>query len=377
MLKEKWNYNTIKEYLNKYDFELLVESYNINSKTNITLKTKEGYLVDTTFHKFKISHNPEVFNKTNSHTCENIITWCKLNNKPFTLLSGAFLGAHQKLKWKCLKSNCNEEFEATWGNIQSHKGCPYCSGKKVALSNCLITKCPELVKEWHPTKNGNITPYNVTFGSGKSVWWKCSNGHEWKVSINNRRYGNGCPYCAGHFASSNNNLFSINPSLCDEWDYSKNKKHPSEFTPNSLTKVWWICNECGNNWKTRISHRNHGSGCPECKVSRGEKRIAKFLKENNINYEPQKEFGGLIGVNGMPLSYDFYLPMHNILIEFQGEQHKVYKKGLHKSIEDFYRQIEHDERKRNYSKNNNFKLIEIWYYDFDNVETILSEHLKL
>ena len=30
---------------------------------------------------------------------------------------------------------------------------------------------PELIKEWHPYKNGTLIPFDVTSGSGKKVWW--------------------------------------------------------------------------------------------------------------------------------------------------------------------------------------------------------------
>ena len=56
---------------------------------------------------------------------------------------------------------------------------------------------PELAAEWHPTKNGALTPSDVTPGSGKKVWWICQNGHEWETYIYNRKKGHGCPYCAG------------------------------------------------------------------------------------------------------------------------------------------------------------------------------------
>jgi len=76
-------------------------------------------------------------------------------------------------------------------------GCPVCSGKKVVLSNCLATLKPELAKEWHPTKNGDLTPYYVGEFSHKKVWWKCNKGddHEWISSVSNRSKGRECPYC--------------------------------------------------------------------------------------------------------------------------------------------------------------------------------------
>ena len=68
---------------------------------------------------------------------------------------------------------------------------------KIATSeNCLAAVYPEIALEWHPVKNGNLTPYHVTAKSGKKVWWMCSGGHEWESLVSNRtKNGSGCPYC--------------------------------------------------------------------------------------------------------------------------------------------------------------------------------------
>ena len=62
----------------------------------------------------------------------------------------------------------------------------------------MATINPKLSKEWHPTKNGNLTPIKITPQNPKKVWWKCAKNeyHEWKTSVVNRNYrGDGCPYC--------------------------------------------------------------------------------------------------------------------------------------------------------------------------------------
>ena len=46
----------------------------------------------------------------------------------------------------------------------------------------LAYRFPELAKEWHPTKNGVLTPSDITYGSKQIVWWKCKIGHEWQTS---------------------------------------------------------------------------------------------------------------------------------------------------------------------------------------------------
>ncbi|MFJ7851156.1 zinc-ribbon domain-containing protein [Peribacillus sp. NPDC097206] len=45
---------------------------------------------------------------------------------------------------------------------------------------------PALAEEWHPEKNDNVTPNDVTYGSSKKIWWKCEKGHEWETTINSR-----------------------------------------------------------------------------------------------------------------------------------------------------------------------------------------------
>lgn len=54
---------------------------------------------------------------------------------------------------------------------------------------------PDLALEWHPTKNGELTPQDVSKGSDKKAWWKCMYEHEWEAAISSRSQGSGCPVC--------------------------------------------------------------------------------------------------------------------------------------------------------------------------------------
>jgi len=53
------------------------------------------------------------------------------------------------------------------------------------MKNPLSIIDPQLAAQWHPTKNGGLTPEQVAAGSAKKAWWKCSNGphREWPASI--------------------------------------------------------------------------------------------------------------------------------------------------------------------------------------------------
>ena len=68
--------------------------------------------------------------------------------------------------------------------------------KLIVGINDLATTHPNIAAEWHPTKNGDLKPSDVSSFSHKKVWWLCAKGHEWQAQINARNRGNGCPFCA-------------------------------------------------------------------------------------------------------------------------------------------------------------------------------------
>jgi DNA-directed RNA polymerase subunit RPC12/RpoP len=95
--------------------------------------------------------------------------------------------------WICSKGH---EWHATILSRNKGSGCPYCSNKATCEDNCLMTANPILSKEWNSTKNGSLTPKDVTPGSNKKVWWICSKGHEWETKVSHRSKGSRCPYCS-------------------------------------------------------------------------------------------------------------------------------------------------------------------------------------
>ena len=98
-----------------------------------------------------------------------------------------------------------------------------------------------------------------------------------------------------------------------------------------------------------------------------------------MGLKSKKRFDDLLGTGNGLLSYDYYLPQHNLLIEYQGVQHETPTK-FHSSTDleanaALEKQKMHDEIKKAYAKDNNIDLLEIWYYDFDKIETILQNKL--
>jgi translation initiation factor IF-1 len=163
--------------------------------------------------------------------------------------------------WLCEKGH---EWQAQIkGRVQGN-GCPYCAGQLAYSDNCLQTLNPGLAKQWHPNKNGSLTPNDVTQSTSKKVWWLCEKGHEWEASIANRSKGTGCPYCVGKRACANNCLHTLNPELSNQWHPTRNGiLTPHDVTTGSSKNVWWMCSK-GHEWKSIISNRTKGNACPVC-----------------------------------------------------------------------------------------------------------------
>ncbi len=139
-------------------------------------------------------------------------------------------------------------------------GCPYCSGNRVLAGfNDLATTHPEAAGEadgWDPS--------TVTKGAKQKLPWKCSIGHTWQATPNNRTnawHAQGCPYCANKSVWQGfNDLATTHPEVASEasgWD-------PRTVVAGSHKKLKWEC-PLGHLWETAVLIRTiQGSGCPVC-----------------------------------------------------------------------------------------------------------------
>ena len=154
----------------------------------------------------------------------------------------------------------------------------------------LATLHPDLVKEWHPIKNGDLMPEDISSGSGKEVWWLCPEGHTYSMVVNQRtKRGYGCPYCSGHRAIRGiNDLATTNPELSEEWNYEKNNNlTPYDVTAGSHKKVWWLCGKGHPYEQFIIKRANRGYSCPYCS---GHKVLRDFNDLATLNPLLAKEW---------------------------------------------------------------------------------------
>ena len=158
---------------------------------------------------------------------------------------------------------------------------------------CERTGQRELLEQWDPEKNGDLTPGGVSYGSKQEVWWRCLEGHSWKVSVTSRTNNHTeCPYCAGKRSiPGKTDLSTLFPDLAKEWDPVRNLPlTPEQVLPGSHKKAWWRC-EKGHEWQAIIKSRVSGCGCPVCAnraLEQGENDLATRYPELSRQWHPTK-----------------------------------------------------------------------------------------
>lgn len=312
------------------------------------------------------------------------------------------------------------EWEASIDNRTKGRGCPFLSGQAVWKGfNDLATTHPNLAKEWHPIKNGNLTAEMVSKGYDKKVWWylpydvpmdypveHLRGKHfdfEWETQVCHRVKGKACPYIAGQAVWKGfNDLATTNPELAAQWHPTKNKglkdknnrdiSTPDNVTEHSGMKVWWSLsyddsktqNVCQFEWQATIASRASGVGCPFIISSKGEESVRKILKLKNIIFEEQYKIKDrFYKAQSHPLKDDFAVfdKNGNVVgtIEFHGIQHyepvDFAGKGKEWAKEEFKKNQLRDKIKSNYLKEHNIKQLVIPYTEFENVEPIVKNFI--
>jgi len=208
-------------------------------------------------------------------------------------LSDLTPGLRKVVWWICRKAECGciHEWPASIHNRTKAKptGCPFCSPKatKVCYHKSLAYLFPDLMKEWHHDKNGDLDPKTIPTKSNLTVHWKCLIScpygcqHEWPVRICDRAKSDnptGCPYCSSPPKSVciHESIAFKYPEQMKEWDYTKN--HDNGLDPNTLSEgsgivAHWICPKkcpqgCPHEYPQTMNNKFiSDQGCPFCAPS--------------------------------------------------------------------------------------------------------------
>lgn len=278
-----------------------------------------------------------------------IITWDGVSTHPITI--------------RCLDCGQEKTYTRIYGLFGKSKTrfCSNCSETKSQreVREILEDKKLEFIRWANEVDNSNKTVFRVEFRCPKCN--QITNRRVWEMLHSD----NECGYCGiGHRRKKTSQQF------INEID----EKYPGQYelldtydSAKSSIRVKHL--ECGFIFKIRPDNLLHGRGCPRCNRynSIGSKAIKKWLEDNNITYETEKNFEW-IGKK----RYDFFLPDYKLLIEFNGIQH-------YQPIEFFLQnrtfeeQQLSDEIKKKEAIKHNFNFLVIKYDEVDKIPQILSD----
>jgi hypothetical protein len=424
----KWNHMNKKWFEDKgyiftktrYEFKVRTEDLQINSHILVDVKCdcedcKSPYLKPMTWQTFskfvktdgtyycnkcsKTLYGGENARKAKLKKSKSIEQWCIENDRMDILdrwdydlnlkyANEVNYRSSKKFYFKC--GNKNHKHKSELKNFQSFStslGSVDCKQCNSFAQWCIDNVDKDFLELYWDYSKNLVNPWEISRGANINIFIKCQNKYKpyheyYKTTCHTFLKGERCPYCNNRQVHILDSLGTLYPKALDIWS-DKNIKTIYEYSPSSGQDVWWKCeNNKHNDYMRGILSSNKicNFRCPLCQSSIGETKIQDYFIYNNIYYIPQKVFDGLLGLGNGSLSYDFYLPQINLLIEFQGIQHEKpidFKgRGSKFAEEQFIIQQEHDKRKKEYAINNNIRLLEIWYWDIDNIENILLNNLS-
>lgn len=266
------------DMLNEWDTskngELIPERVSYGSTRKVHWKCSYG-------HEWETTVNNRTSQKSNCPVCGNKIIlpgfndlatlypdiaskWHKVKNQDLSP-SKVAPQSNKYAWWICSQGH---EFQSKiCSMVRDNINCPICENKQVLIGyNDLATTHPTVAKEWNHLQNKELSPTQVTYGSHKKVWWICPQNHEWQATVASRAFnGTNCPYCANQkLLVGINDVDTVRPELSKEWDYElNNPTKPSDVFSNSNKQYFWRCS-AGHSYKSSISSRMRGRGCPYC-----------------------------------------------------------------------------------------------------------------
>jgi hypothetical protein len=239
------------------------------------------------------------------------------------------------------------EFKQTPNNHTNYEqGCPSCYGGKQIDTAEFIKRAIK--------KHGKLYAYFSTNYKNMhdDVEIVCSvHGSFWQSPDSHLR-GFGCRrcsrvYCLEDFVKKANEIHKF------KYNYSKTNYKESN------SKVEIICVEHGSFWQTPNNHLG-GHGCSMC-LNKNEQLVSEVLADLKIHYLRCKD--NKLIINGKKFYPDFFIPLFNLIIEYNGAQHyepicfnNISKEKANKK---FLNQLIRDDLLRGYCKENNINLLEI------------------
>lgn len=323
---------------------------------------------------------------------------CKEKGYDFNgFLDNKWIGKDTKLNLYCPKHNHSWN-SSTYNNFKRDKSkCEFCSRESSSQIQMIPeSKAIEKIQQICKTRNYEFKGF-VDGWKGKKTYlilYCPKHNHTWNTTIYESFVrGSGCPKC-GEAISKDSKRFSEEKAIEIIQDKCKEKNY--DFLGflggkyiNNTTKLMLFCNKPNHGkWLTAtLNSLSAGVGCPTCGESKGEQVISKILiefgylqlkdeseKQSNTKYFIRQHFfDDCKSKRARKLPFDFYLPEHNLCIEYDGRQH--FEPAFGSNNLEITK--ENDNIKTEYctGKNGRPKILRIPYWEFKRIKEILQNNL--
>ena len=404
-----YTHQEVKEYIESFGYELISKEYK-NNRQKLTVKCPEGHITEVTFDHFKRGSRCRECMPNKRKSIEEIRNF--MATEGYELLSSEYRNSKQKLEIKCPKGHV---YKQTWREFQAGYRCSECGGTK--------RKSYEEVKEYIE-KEGYTLLSKEYINNSTNLDMLCPQGHKYNANFNNFKKGYRCKKCAGletvefeyvkeylfeqynytyiggeyknaksellikcdkgHEFTTNWNKIQQGKCHCrecyNEYWYNKEKEYANKYGfeiinkeyANMQTKIKFKCSK-GHIFKKTFNAFKSNKSCPYCSASSGEYAISLILDKLRIDGIFQHTFPNCKDVQVLP--FDFYLPQYNLIIEYDGKQHFEIVPQFD-GEEGFIKRIIHDAIKNQYCEDNNINILRIPFWEFDNIEELITNKLK-
>lgn len=294
----------------------------------------------------------------------------KLTNSTYVVV-GEYVNNKTKIAIKHTK--CNQTYLVKPKGFLDGNRCPHCRNKLRGAKPKSQQQFESEVMEKTAGEYTVIGQYSGVLNKVEIRHNTC--GNSWGVTPNKfLSVGIRCPTCA-RLSSAQSQMYSTK-----EFTQKVEERFPNEYTimseyVGSQKKVLVKHLPCGHEWWIKASHLLSQNMCPYCKSSKGEALTRQCLTTLGLHFIEQKTFPNLLYKKR--LSYDFYIPSKNTLIEYQGKQH--YEPiDFFGGTERFLAQQNKNNIKRRYAEEHGLHLLEIPYSinTFDSILAYLEKNIK-
>lgn len=272
---------------------------------------------------------------------------------------------NNKTQIKFKHNLCEHEYSVRPdGFLRGRARCPKCAGILKRTHEQFVQEVYELIgdeyivlEDFRDSKTKIKFKHNVC-------------GYKYPVTPYDFFSGKRCPKCAGNIKKTHEQF------VREVHDITGNEYTVLGEYKNNKTLIKLKHNSCGYKYKVIPNAFLKGNRCPKCMESHGEMKIRTLLDNLCIEFKTQFKFAEC--KNKRPLPFDFVVFKGSeivFLIEYDGAQH--YKPIKHFGGEKSLKKLQkNDSIKENYCKINNIPLLRIPYWEFDNIESILTDFLK-